>query len=172
VLEGNFSEAEPFFALPQTKVEFFFDGKPKSADAKPSLILKGSGLAVEVDRAYALDDHVFVDLVVRSLSPTAPGSGWSTGNMKRAFIKVTLDFFYITGVMHLPKDSWPVLHNLQLWFGENANRALTFSLEQLRNQNTHENPKPLAHGQAVCPQITFEFEMNATAFDSNLLSVG
>lgn len=168
----SFSKAEPFFAQPKAQIEFFFEGKPKSAGAKPSLILKGSMLEGEVGHAYALDDHIFVNFIVRSLVPSSPNSAWSTNNLKRAFIKVTLDFFYVSGLMHLPRESWPILHNLQLWFGGNGSQLLTFSVEQLRNQITRENPKPLAHGQAVCPQILFEFEMDATAFESNLLSVG
>jgi hypothetical protein len=168
---SNFSDAEPFFAKPAAQIEFFFDGKPTSVNLKPSLTLKGSMMAVEVIRAYALDTHIFVDFGARSLSPTPLGSSWSTNNLKRAFIRVTIDFFYIMGVMHLPKESWPALHNVQLWFGSSPNQLLTFSVEQLRTQITRENPKPLATGQAVCPQILFEFQMDAAAFSGNLISV-
>ena len=167
----SFSEAEPFFAKPKAHIDFFFDGKPASPDAKPSLALTGSMMTIEVIRAYALDDHIFVDFVARSLTPTPLGPPWSTNNLKRAFIRVTLDFFFIMRVMNLPKESWPVLHNLQLWFGGNASQLLTFSIEQLQTQITRENPKPLAGGQAICPQILFEFQMDAAAFADNLIPV-
>lgn len=171
VLEAEtFSDAEPFFAKPKAQIELFFDGKPGSVESKASLVLKSSMLAAKVARAYALDNSIFVDFVANSLSPAPLGSNWSITNLKSAFIKVTLDFFYIEGVMHLPRESWPRLHNCQLWFGGSSPQVLAFSIEQLSKQTTRENPEPIAAGMAVYPQIVFEVRMDATAYANNLRS--
>jgi len=165
------SENNPFFAPPAAQIELFFSGKPATIDAAPSLVLNGSMLNVEILRAYALDDHIFVDFAIHSLAPVPLGSNWSTTILKGAFIRVELNFFFIEGVMSLPRESWPVLHNFQLWFGNNANQLLTFSLKELTKQTTRENPKPIAMGKAVCPQILFEHQMDSSTFSKNLLSV-
>lgn len=147
------SRNDPLFATPFVRVEFFFKGKPSSNDAEPSLVLQnGMPSSVEVVGACALDNQVFVDFVVRSLSAApAVGSSWSSSDLKGAFIRVTLDFLYIEGFSHLSRRSWPTLHNLQLWCGGKASQVFAFSIEQLRTQITRENPKPIAKGPGRLP---------------------
>lgn len=83
---------------------------------------------------------------------------------------MALQFWYIEGLCYLPKESWPTLHNFQLWLGGTGRHLFTFSIEQLRSQITRENPKPLARGQAKCVQIIFEYEITGDAFAKGLLS--
>ena len=163
------SPNEPLFSRPSVKL--YPGGRPNSPANEPALVLQSSALAGTVVRANALDNTVFIDLVFQSLTVHPPdASGWSTASLKGAFLRFTFDFFYIEGLSSLPKESWPRLHNLQLWLSGTGRYLLAFSPDHLAGQSTAENPTPLARGQAVCPQIVFEYELSPEAFSTILVS--
>jgi len=169
-LEDSKLKNSPFGGLPSVLIELFLKGRPSSKGVKPSLVLKGSSTAISVFAAYGLDNHVFVDLGMRSLAPEpVSGPSWSSADLEGAFIKASFNFFYIDGIWHVPKEGWPRLHNFQLWLGGSGTQLLTFSSAQLESQSTRENPEPLAVG-ATCPQIVFEYELEPAAFGSSLQS--
>jgi hypothetical protein len=170
VLSKPLSENEPVFAGPFVKLEIYPGGRPSSPQVEPALVLKGH--PDQVVGAFALDNTVLVDLVAQSLSvDPADAIGWSAASLRGAFLKATLDFFYLDGIASLPKESWPALHNFQLWLGGKARQLLAFSLDDLRGLGAIENPKPLAKGIAVCPQIIFECELRPEVLSRSLVSV-
>jgi len=154
------------------KIEFFFDGKPTIPTATPSLTLITSPRSVtEVVAVEVLDNMLFEDIINRELDIESPKEAtWSTKNLKNSYLKITLDFFFISGVYDISKENEPTLHNFQLWFGNNANRVLTFSPEQLACQSTQDNPNPVATGQAKFIQILFEHKINENIYTKQLLS--
>ena len=164
---------EPLFSKPFVTLEIYLGGRPNSSKAVPSLVLTSDlSSAPSVVGAFALDNTVLVDYALRSLAVSPPdATGYSSSSLRGAFLRLTINFFFIEGVSSLPKESWPQLHNLQLWFGGTARQLLTFSLEELNRQITRENPKPIARGDAVIPQILFEYDISSEVFAKNFLSV-
>jgi len=171
-LEVASERNEPLLSSPAVEVEFYFDGQLPPTKAAPSLLLKGSITAGEVVGAWALDDDVFVDIAVQTLSPTPPTrSSYSSLSLQGAFIRVTLEFFYLEGVSDLPQESWPTLHNLQLWVGGKARQLLTFTAEQLATQVTREHPNPIVRGQARSVQVMFEKALDPDTFSHSFLAI-
>jgi hypothetical protein len=168
----SLSENEPLFCTPLVTLEIYLGGKPGSPAVPPTLVLKrGIQKAPMVVGACALDNTVIVDHVFQSLAVTpADTIGYSSGSLRGAFVRLTLDFFFLEGVATLPEESWPKLHNFQIWFGGKARQLFTFSSEDLKAQITRVNPKPIVRGGAVCPQILFEYEVRPDVFVRNFLS--
>ena len=168
-LSGN----EPLFMEPSVTLEFYRGGQQSSGDnQRPTIVLKtGSKFAnrsVNLIASCAIDstvlvDHEFPELSIEPLN----ASGFSVTSLRGSFIRVTLDFFFIKSVAWLPEQSWPCLHNLQLLLGSRR-QALTFTLDDLSNQITRSNPRPIAGGDAVMPQIVFECEIDSEKFERNL----
>ena len=162
--------SKPLLSPPSVRIEMF--NKSRKPGEKPFLVLSTSAIRIgKAANALAFDNAVFVDFPISSLSVSpAEVTNLSSSRLNGASICVTFDFFYIEGVSSLPKDSWPTLHNFQLWLGGSGRHLFTFSIDQLRGQITRENPKPLAGGQAKCVQIVFDCEIDDDTFAKGLLS--
>lgn len=167
------SPNEPLFCQPFVTLEIYPAGKPKTGKTTPALVLKSNpGTPSVVVGASALDNTVVVDHMVKSLAVSPPdATGYSSSSLKHAFLRLTIDFFFIEGVSSLPKSSWPRLHNLQLWPGGTGRQLLTFREEDLSTQIAGENPKPIARGAAAMPQITFEYQIHPEVFMERFQSV-
>ncbi len=134
----------------------------------PTLVLRSDPNSVAPVSSCALDNTVLVDYVFPRLSVTPADSvGLSVSDLRGSFLRVTLDFLYIKPIVFLPEQSWPQLHNLQLVMG-GARHLLACSLDDLANQITRPNPKPYAFGDAVMPQILFEWEVSPDRFEKQL----
>lgn len=168
------SENEPLFSKGSIKLEIYLTGRPNSSKTMPDLVLTSdSNSAPVIAGAFALDNTVVVDQGFRPLAVSPPDvTGCSSTSLRGAFLRLTVDFcfFLADGLASLPKESWPQLHNFQLWLGSRR-QFLTFSIDDLRGQITRENPKPFMTGDAVMPQIVFEYEISPERFAKNLLSV-
>lgn len=175
-LSGNrlSGTSEPILSQPLVHIELYFRGNPTQKRSVPSLTLSGNmANPVQIIDAFVFDNEVFVNYFIPSLSATPPEvSSWSSRDLNDAFIRVTLDFLYIEGLFYLPQESWPKLHNLQLWLGEKSRQTFAFSVEQLNKQIIRENPEKIVSGHAICPQIFFEYEIDSGAFSKGLFSVG
>lgn len=154
------------------QVEFFFDGNPATLGTDPSLVLKSSlRSATTLGAVEVLDNLLVVDTAVKKLDIlSSKHGGWSTNDLRNSHLRVTLEFFFIQGINDIPRESWPSLHNLQLWIGPNANQVLTFSLEQLASQLVREHPNPVAKGQAEIVQVLFECAIDENMYAKHLLS--
>lgn len=91
-------------------------------------------------------------------------------DLRGTYLSVELGFFFIEPFSSLPKESWPVIHNLQLLCGPKADKLLSFSLAQLSTQIVREDPKPLAKGQAKCVQVQYECEIDDAVYSTGLLA--
>jgi hypothetical protein len=163
---------EPLLATPAVRVEIFLEGRPLAGETAPSLALESSMPDAQVVRAFALDEQVFVDVVVKTLSPSrAVSSAIHSRSLDGAFLRIMLDFFYLEGLSDLSNGSWPTVHNLQFWLGGAGRQLLTFTPDVLAAQVARENPIPLARGQVKCPQIVFECELVESIFASAFRSI-
>ncbi len=162
---------DPLLATPSARVELYFDGRPKSDNSRPSLILGSVPKAPEIAAAHALDNTVFVDHALHLVpEPADQTRNWSTSDLKGAYVRVILGLFYVESISSLPKCGWPKMHNLQLWLGSKAEKVFSFSLEQLSSQIVREDPNPIARGQATCVQVLFEHEIDDAAYTKGLAS--
>jgi hypothetical protein len=169
--QRTLSPNEPLFMAPQVTLDFYRDGRPRSADTRPTLVLESHFDCVGLMSSCALDNTVLVDYEYPSLTVSpADAAGFSITSLRGSYIRATLDFFYIRSIACLPEQSWPQLHNLQILLGSRRH-ALTFTLEDLSKQITRVNPSPLVRGDAVMPQIVFECEIEPESFDKRLVSV-
>jgi len=165
------SQNDPLLAAPSVRIEIFLDGQPKAENVKPSLVLVSAHGGQKVDAVRVLDSTIFVDHKLHLVpEPADPHRAWSTSDLKGAFVRVSLNFFYITPFFSLPKESWPSMHNLQLWLGPNADRVFSFSLDQLSSQTTELDPNPIARGQAECVRVQFTNLIDEAAYSKCLLS--
>ncbi|MDS4026804.1 MAG: HNH endonuclease signature motif containing protein [Candidatus Contendobacter sp.] len=159
----------PLLGLQSAKVEFYFD--QQTAGVNPSLVLESVLKGHETPSARALDNSVFVDHAMFLVpEPADQPQRWNITDLKGAHIRVTLLFFYLEPISALPKESWPTMHNLQIWLGPKAEKLLSFSLEQLSTQVVREDPQPMVFGQAKCVQVLFECDVNETVYAKSLLS--
>lgn len=167
------SENEPLFTTPAVTLEIYVGGRPKSSRVPPTFVLKSNPMKTgSVVGAFALDNTVAIDHAIKALAVSPPdATGYSVSSLKGAFFRLTLDFFFIKHVASLPRESWPTLHNLQLWLGGSGRQLLTFPFEDLETQVTRDNPKSLLKGDAMNPQILLEKEVVDNAFDRNFRSV-
>jgi len=160
------SENEPLFLAPHLTLEFYRGGQAMTD--VPTLVLRSDATSVAPVSSCALDNTVLVDYVLPQLSVTpADLVGLSVSDLRGSFLRVTFDFLYIKPIIFLPEQSWPRLHNLQLVMG-GARHLLACSLDDLANQITRPNPKPYAFGDAVMPQIVFEWEVSPDRFEKQL----
>jgi hypothetical protein len=158
-------------AAPSVNVHLYFQGRPKSNNVKPSLTLVSVHKTHEIAAANAIDNSVFVDQAIHLVpEPANQMQNWSTADLNGTFLQVTLRFFYIEPMLSLSKESWPVMHNLQLWLGPKADKLFTFDLTQLSSQIVREDPNPIAVGQAKCIQVQFEYKIDAAAYSKGLLA--
>lgn len=159
----------PLLTLPSAKVEFYFGGRTENA--APSLVLESVLKGHEIPSARALDNSVFVDHAM-FLVPKTSGSAtdWNTTDLKYSHIRVTLELFFLEPISSLPEESWPTMHNLQLWLGPKAEKLLSFSLKQLSFQIVREDPNPIVFGQAKCVQVLFECDIDETVYANSLLA--
>lgn len=161
----------PLLAAPSACVHMYFGGRPKSKDLKPSLALVSVLNTHQIAATHAIDNSVFVDHLVQLVpEPADQMQNWSTSDLKGAYLRVTLGFFYVEPISSLPKQSWPVMHNLQLWLGPKSERLFAFSLVQLSSQIVQENLNPIVKGQAKCVQVQFEIEIDGASYSNGLLS--
>ena len=163
---------EPLFAQPQVTLEFFQEGRPPSVDIRPTLVLKSDLKSVRLVASYAFDNTVLVDHEFPQMSVLPPdATGFSLTSLRGSFVRLTLGFFFIKSISWLPEESWPRLHNLQLLLGSRRH-ALVFSPDDLAQQITRANPKPIAHGPGVVmPQIVFECEIDPEKFEKQVVSI-
>jgi hypothetical protein len=161
---------------PTTSVEvaFFFRGKRPNQNSTPSLVLKSSPRsAIALGAAAVLDNLLFTDTGLKDLDvQAAKQASWSISDLKGAYVRVVLEFFFVESINDIPRESWPSLHNLQLWLGPRASHVLTFSLQHLKNQVVRESPNPLAQGQAKFAQVLFETRIDEEMYAKHLLSTG
>ncbi len=163
----------PLLAQPSVTVELYFGKSTKLGNESASLILESVFNTHEIAATYALDNSVFVDhALILAMKPADQAQNWSITDLKISHIIVTLHFFYIEPISTLPKESWPTLHNLQLWLGPRADKLLSFSPMQLSSQIVREDPNPIAIGQAKCIQVQFEYDINETVYADNLITSG
>jgi len=169
----SLSENEPLFAAPAATLEVYVGGTPKSPRVPPTFVLKSNPMkSGSVVGAFALDNTVVVDHAIQSLAVSPPdATGYSVSSLRGAFLRLTLDFFFIKNVASLPEESWPTLHNLQLWLGGSGRDLLNFPLEDLATQTTRDNPNSILKGDAVNPQILLEAEITGDSFAKNFRSV-
>jgi hypothetical protein len=166
-LSGN----EPLFLPPLVTLKLYCDGRPTSADTVPTIILKTDLRSDCLRDSCALDNSVLVDYGFKRLSVAPPdATGLSVTSLRGSFIHLSVDFFYVKPYWCLPEESWPRLHNFQIWLGSNRH-LMTFTLEDLSEQIIRVNPNPIARGDAVMPQIIFEREIDAEKFEAGLLTV-
>lgn len=162
---------DPLLATPSVRIELYLGGQPKSDDVKPSLVLVSTNGNQHVDAVSALDNNIFVDHQLHLIpEPADQVRGWSASDLKGAFVRVTLTFFYIKPFFSLPEESWPSMQNLQLWLGPKADRVFAFSLEQLASQTVGLDPNPIARGQAECVRVQFSCLIDEAAYSKCLLS--
>ncbi len=161
------SPNEPLCMLPEVTVEIYKRGRPSKPNARPDLVLSSiMGSAHQALRLTALDNVVFADFATPELAPTpADATGWSLNDISGAFLRFSLQFFYVDGVATLPRASWPVLRNLQLLL-RGDRLAVAFSNELLASQMQDEAPSPRIVSGAVAPRITFEYEMTDKTFQA------
>lgn len=158
---------------PRLRTEIYFSGRPKKPEVPPSLILctRSSPPDTLTMSARALDNNVFVDHVLKLFPEGAEeAQGWSTSALKGAYIRIVVSLFYIEPVLSLPRESWPVLRNLQFWLGPGAAKVLSFSSEQLQRQVLRENPDPIVRGQGRSVQILFEIEVDETTYSKRIFA--
>lgn len=161
----------PLLAAPSVRVHLYFDGRPKSNNCDASLTLVSALETHKISATHAIDNSVFVDHLMHLVpEPVDQTQNWSSSDLKGAFLRVTLGFFYVEAISSLPKESWPLVHNLQFWMGPQAERLFSFSLAQLSSQIVREDPNPMAAGQAKCVQVQFECEIDRTAYSKGLLA--
>lgn len=169
--QKTLSENEPLFFSPHVTLDLYREGRPRSTDTQPTLVLKSDFDSVSLIGSCALDNTVLVDYEYPQLAVSPPyAAGFSVTSLRGSFIRLTLDFFYIRSIACLPEQSWPQLHNFQLLLGSRRN-ALTFSLDDLSKQIIRVNPNPIARGDAVMPQIIFECEIDPNRFEKHLVTV-
>ena len=78
----------PLLTLPSAKVELYFGGRPKSKNAKPSLVLESGSKMPEIAATHALDNSVFVDHVMHLLTePAKQARSWGTTDLKGSHIR-------------------------------------------------------------------------------------
>ena len=165
------NQNDPLLTTPSVRVEIFLDGRPKTENVKPSLLLVSTNGDQNISAVRALDHTIFVDRQLHLVpEPADQHRAWSTSDLKGAFVRVTLNFFYITPFFSLPKESWPTMQNLQLLLGPKANRIFSFSLEQLASQTVRLDPNPIARGQAECLQAQLSYLIDEPAYTKCLLS--
>ena len=165
------SANEPLFMPPRVTLELYRGGEYPSASNRPTLVLESDLNSVRLIGSCALDNTILVDHEFpQLLVAPADAAGFSVTSLRGSFMRLTLDFFYIKSVACLPEQSWPRLHNVQLLLGARRH-ALTFTLDDLSDQITRLNPKPIAMGDAVTPQIVFEREIDRERFERNLKTV-
>lgn len=162
---------DPILAKPSVQIEIFLGGPPKTATAKPSLVLISANDSHKIGSVCALDTTIVSDHYFHLLPKEADQSRtWSTIDLKDTFIRATLKFFYIEPFFSVPQESWPEIQNLQLWLGPKADRVLTFSNEQLTTQIIELDPEPLAGGSAVCVRAVFGLHLDLKTYEKCLLS--
>lgn len=162
---------DPLLATPSARIQIFVDGQPKAENVKPSLVLVSTNGNQQIDAVRALDETIFVDHQLHLVpEPADQHRAWSTRDLKGAFLRVTLNFFYITPFFSLPKESWPSMQNLQLWLGPKADRVFSFAPEQLSSQTVGLDPNPIARGQAECVQVQVSYLIDEAAYSKCLLS--
>ncbi len=165
------SENEPLFQAPHVSLDFYSEGSRPLNDSHPTLILKSGPNSARLLASCALDNSVLVDYGFPQLSVSPPdATGFSVTSLRGSFLQLTLDFFFIAPILCLPEESWPRLHNLHVFFGSQRH-VLTFSRDDLHDQVTRKNPKPIAGGDAVMPQIVFQREITPEMFEKRLFTV-
>lgn len=158
----------PLLALQSAKVEFYFGGRTENVE--PSLALESVLKGHEIPSARALDNSVFVDHAMFLVpKPADQPQIWNTADLKCSHIRVTLLLFFLEPISSLPEESWPTMHNLQLWLGPKAEKLLSFSLKQLSSQIVREDPNPIVFGQAKCVQVLFECDIDETVYANSFL---
>jgi hypothetical protein len=163
-------QSEPLFAPASVQLELFLDGR-RPSDGKPaSLTLKSGFSAPKVLAAYALDNLIIVDVFVAPLIPAGGRVAASSRSLENAYLKATLNFYYLEGIRTYPETSWPALQNFQLWLGENGRQLLTFDTEKLKGQVVRQNPDSGVPKGTGSPQILFEYEITSSVFQQCLLS--
>ncbi len=163
----------PLLAAPSVRVHLYCHGRPKSDHSHPSLTLVSVLEPHDIAATHAIDNVVFVDHLMHLVpEPADQTQNLSSSDLKGTFLRVTLGFFYVEPLSSLPKQSWPVMHNLQLWLGPKSDRLFSFALTQLSSQIVREDPNPIARGQAKCVQVQFECEIDATAYSRGLRASG
>jgi hypothetical protein len=165
------SENEPLFLPPHVTLELHHLGRAPGLNAASAIVLRSDINSLEGIASCALDNTVLVDYMFPQLSVSPPdATGLSVNSLRGALVRLTLDFFFITGIACLPEQSYPRLHNFQLLLGSKRH-ALTFSLSDLSEQIVRMNPNPIARGRAVMPQIIFEREINHENFGNHLIGL-
>lgn len=164
------------FLRPTVSVEvaFFFGGKRPDRTPSPSLILKSSPRSeIGLGATAILDNLLFADTGVKDLEVKATSdASWGISDLKGAYVRVLLEFFLLEGINDIPRESWPSLHNLQLWLGPRARHVMTFSPEHLRNQVVRESPNPIVRGKAKLVEVVFETRIDDDMYSKHLLSTG
>ena len=164
------SPNEPLCMLPAVTVELYRHGRPRKSGTRPDLVLSSAmGDARDALRLIALDNSIFADFATPPLGPSpADATSWSLNDLSGTFFRFIFQFFYVDGVASLPRQSWPVLRNLQLLL---SHQAVAFPEGLLVAQVHDEAKSPRIASGAVAPRITFEYEMTPDSFQDGLHSV-
>jgi len=153
------------------RADLYFGGRPKSAESTPSLKLASVLDAQQIAAAHALDNNVFVDRFQQLVpEPADQPRTWTTSDLKGAYLRITLEFFYLGEISYLPRESWPRMHNFQLWLGPKGQHVFAFTDEQLALQIVRDDPDPVMRGDANSVQIVFEYEIDQSAYSKCLVA--
>jgi hypothetical protein len=154
------------------KIDFYFGDKKRDV---PSLqLMSGHSTQSNVLGLDLYDDTVYQDTGVRGLvSKSLKDKVWNITDLKNAFIRVTFEFnsFILPGESARGKDMWPSLHNLQLVFGDNSRRILSFSIDDLSSQSVKENPNPLMQGDFSSILLIFEKQLDEKFYENQLYHI-
>lgn len=161
-----------FLLKPTTiQIDFFFDGDPESHDCSSLVVKNTPGSVPDVCTVHVLDNIFFTDLASKGLvAQNTQDRSWSVHDLENSYVKFSLGFWFIEGLNDIPRESWPTLHNLQLWMGPDANKVLTFSSHQLEDQIVQEDENPIVTGQAKIVQIRFGCKLDEGVFAQNVLT--
>jgi len=173
VASGSISKVNTGFFKPTSiSIEFFFDGKPKTDKSKPSLVINsGPSTEIKVTALNILDNVSYSDLAVTGFTSNSTRDiEWSIQDIRNSYFRVKLEYFFIQGINDIPDHIWPRLHNLQIWLGPEASKALCFQIEELEEQVVQENPSPVVSGQARQVQICFEHEIDEEFYSNHILN--
>ena len=158
-------------AVPSVEFEVTFPKADGGPSPNKSVRLINAPKTHEIGDVLALDSSVLVDHVFKLVAdPVHQPMNWNLADLRGARLRLVLKFLFIEGVSNLPPDSWPLLHNFQLWLGPRADRVFSLDPPRLTSQRVRRDPNPIATGQAECVELLYEAAIDEGTYANCLLA--
>ncbi|MHB8473903.1 MAG: hypothetical protein ACYDC8_13880 [Gammaproteobacteria bacterium] len=155
----------PLLAAPSVELDIVFPTQNNGSTSTKTVRLIDAPKTHEVGDVLALDSSVLVDHVFKLVADPAHQSlNWNVDDLRDAKLRLVLRFFFIEGISSLPPESWPALHNFQLWLGPRADRVFSLDPPRLTSQRVRRDPNPIAGGQAQCVELLYETAIDEGAY--------